>query len=389
LVLIVAIGALALLLVVCIACLPAITSMFVKLGGLFEPILGEMFAFCYRIYRSLSDSCQREYEQMRVQAQSTGKRFVLALSCLFFCIQKVFHQLVLPVATKSIFIGIGLSILFPIITTAKMNQFITERFGIPLFEYLGLFPMNEVVYAIILYLAFHSAVIGFILIVAKAWHEWGKEMQGSSMVEIEALLNQIEDPAFVNQFMDRIEDQSFTIRSEADRYLDILQNHIEEYADFRDLLEKQVWSCDHLLTRTNAANYFKLFLQILTIRHNARIHQSDKLYRKFKKLLPRLQKRKEDLLKQIQARQQYESETDHSQSQDAHHSGEQHTTREQERYESVHFVGCETIEQLEKRYRSLSKAYHPDMNAGNEEAFVAMRKEYERVKAKMMENKEN
>ena len=46
----------------------------------------------------------------------------------------------------------------------------------------------------------------------------------------------------------------------------------------------------------------------------------------------------------------------------------------------VFFTGCDTIEDLEKRYRSLAKVYHPDMPTGNKEIFQKMQEEYERRK---------
>lgn len=43
------------------------------------------------------------------------------------------------------------------------------------------------------------------------------------------------------------------------------------------------------------------------------------------------------------------------------------------------FAGCETMEQAEKRYRSLCKIYHPD-NGGDTETFKRISQEYQKVK---------
>lgn len=52
----------------------------------------------------------------------------------------------------------------------------------------------------------------------------------------------------------------------------------------------------------------------------------------------------------------------------------------------VFFVGCENIEQIEKRYKSLAKVYHPDMPTGDKVTFQKVYDEYERKKGALWEN---
>ncbi len=47
---------------------------------------------------------------------------------------------------------------------------------------------------------------------------------------------------------------------------------------------------------------------------------------------------------------------------------------------SSFFAGCNTIEKLDKRYKSLCKTYHPDAAEGDEETFKTIRAEYETLK---------
>ena len=46
----------------------------------------------------------------------------------------------------------------------------------------------------------------------------------------------------------------------------------------------------------------------------------------------------------------------------------------------VFFAGCNTAEDVERRYRSLAKIYHPDMPTGDKETFQQLQEEYERRK---------
>lgn len=54
-------------------------------------------------------------------------------------------------------------------------------------------------------------------------------------------------------------------------------------------------------------------------------------------------------------------------------------TKECDRW--FYFKGCETKEDMECRYRNLSKALHPDSKGGDKTAFQDMVNEYEKVKA--------
>lgn len=45
------------------------------------------------------------------------------------------------------------------------------------------------------------------------------------------------------------------------------------------------------------------------------------------------------------------------------------------------FRGCTTMEELTKRYRNLTKTFHPDLEAGDEETMKQVNEEYERLKS--------
>lgn len=48
---------------------------------------------------------------------------------------------------------------------------------------------------------------------------------------------------------------------------------------------------------------------------------------------------------------------------------------------SSFFRGCNTMEELTKRYRNLTKTFHPDLEAGDEETMKLVNAEYERLKS--------
>ncbi len=48
----------------------------------------------------------------------------------------------------------------------------------------------------------------------------------------------------------------------------------------------------------------------------------------------------------------------------------------------VYFKGCETLDELNKRYKSLAKTYHPDMPTGDTETMAKINQEYDRLKSR-------
>lgn len=54
---------------------------------------------------------------------------------------------------------------------------------------------------------------------------------------------------------------------------------------------------------------------------------------------------------------------------------------------SSFFRGCNTPEELTKRYRNLTKTFHPDLEAGDEETMKQVNEEYERLKSEFASKK--
>lgn len=50
------------------------------------------------------------------------------------------------------------------------------------------------------------------------------------------------------------------------------------------------------------------------------------------------------------------------------------------------FRGCNTIDELNRRYRNLAKTFHPDLEAGDEETMKQVNEEYERLKSEFTSN---
>lgn len=54
--------------------------------------------------------------------------------------------------------------------------------------------------------------------------------------------------------------------------------------------------------------------------------------------------------------------------------------------QASYFRGCKTLDELNKRYRNLTKTFHPDLEAGDEETMKQINEEYERLKKEFVSN---
>lgn len=88
-----------------------------------------------------------------------------------------------------------------------------------------------------------------------------------------------------------------------------------------------------------------------------------------------------------QAHHEERREESHEEQREQHHE-EHHEEYHEEQHENqsaqgnglVYFSGCDSLEKVEKRYKMLARAFHPDVGSGDEESFKKMQREYEQVK---------
>ena len=126
-----------------------------------------------------------------------------------------------------------------------------------------------------------------------------------------------------------------------------------------DLVEEVLSAKDNALLRSTWGNYFRNLSEIVD---ECAKYRKGIPVDKFKRLVPRIQqleKQREDVQEMAQKLLAINNDPVKA---------------------SVFFAGCNTADKLEKRYKSLCKAYHPDAEGGDTETFQKMQEEYAMLK---------
>lgn len=129
-----------------------------------------------------------------------------------------------------------------------------------------------------------------------------------------------------------------------------------------NLVESVLTVKDNALLRSTWGSYFRNLSDIV---EECTKYKKGIPLDKFKRLIPRIQqleKQREEVKTLAEKLQQTYSDPVQS---------------------SVFFVGCNSPEKLEKRYKSLCKAYHPDAEGGDTGTFQKLQEEYEMLKGRM------
>ncbi len=79
----------------------------------------------------------------------------------------------------------------------------------------------------------------------------------------------------------------------------------------------------------------------------------------------------------------YNDQNTHNDQDDSKHQRTQNQSKEFEISEEGFFLGCKTKDELEKRYKMLVKAFHPDTGYGDETLFKNMTAEYNKLKSNL------
>ena len=319
--------------------------------GLVISVFNVLYYLLYEVYAYLFGICHREYGVLGNERSKTA----CMLSCFIYTILRGVNRSVIFVLAQSVKIFTVLSVVGVCGSILLTRQYIQEEFGIGLISYVKLFGTFDRVTGIIMCLLILICAVLLIFSVGVEWEEWGDEMSYSTLQlnEFTNRVNKLDKKAIHSQNMgedDQVE--------ECNRYMELLSNHIEQITEFTEeatllldttndpiLLSKMhayVNKVEELATALNNMG------QVIPVEEFVKyIPEIETLNKLQSAVLERMRKVREDM---------------------NHHATDNN---------SAYFGGCDTKEQLDKRYRALCKIYHPDGELGDEEIFKTMKNEYE------------
>ncbi len=308
-----------------------------------------IYEFTYLGYLKLFETCQQDFQFLNLQ--ETKRSYYAA--CLLYSILLGLNKLIVGFISISLYLAIGASAVFVISSLLSMNSKVYGALGINLFTFLGKFDAFTLVYGIVMFVSCMATVVITLLSLGIEWHEWAQELKMTSE----------EYGEYVKQIQaSRLESEEQRASEQEQKYVDKLSEHLKNV----ERLERDVDSClasaNNPVLRSTWSDYLRALTDITGIINSHKGNVPEKV---FKKLLPRIDAldKQYDNIKKLLKMQK---------------SDDQNPTRN-----SLFFSGCNTPEKLEKRYKSLCKAYHPDTEGGDEETFKALQAEYERLKAGM------
>lgn len=308
-----------------------------------------IYEYTYLGYLKLYESCTRDYG---VLSEKSGKSYRLA--CLFYTILNGITRGIAGFLSVSPYLAIGLSILLVLGTLLDLNSNIRSVLGISLPAFAAKFDAFSLLYGIAMYLAILATVIVTLLSLGIEWHEWAQELKMSSD-EYAGFLRQIRENELTAEENETAAENT---------HMQKLSGHLSQIKALEADVNAALDLGDHPLLRGCWCEYLR---NLTELTEACNIHKGSIPARKWKKLLPRIDQldgQRENVRKLI-----------------AHH---QENMRSPVRT-ATYFSGCNTLEKLEKRYKALCKAYHPDTEGGDEETFKLLQEEYERVRKYLAE----
>lgn len=329
-----------------------ISSIVMLIWTLITTCFDTLYDICYTGYLSLYTVCESDYQFLSLN----GKKVLNCFICPFYSILRGLSWIIVTVVSLMLPAAIVCSIGLVLFTLYDLNSNTKAAFGLNLIQFAKKSQTASVIGGIFIYGAVMAIAITAIMAFALEWYEWAQDLKMTG-AEISADIAQLTDKEL------QMPSGSLEESDENLKYLNSLQEHLNRLnplgQQVQEILEKkespQLRSCwgSYMRNLENLVNQF-----------------SDKngvTAEQLKKMIPQIQqldRQREDVQKL----------TDRLSEELQNPAGS-----------SIFFAGCDSLEKLEKRYKSLCKTYHPDMGDGDTETFQKMKAEYESIKTAFSE----
>ncbi len=309
---------------------------------------GLIYDLTYTGFLSLYATCESDYQYINL----SGNKVANAFLCLFYTILYAVNKVIITVISFALPASFILSGLLIVSSLVSIHLEVKETFGIGLLQFIGKFDTFSIVYGIVMYIAIMATFIVVLLSLGIEWHEWAQELKMTGD-ELDENIRTLQESDW------HMARDSEAATETGDAYIQNLEEHIESLEPLGDMVEAVLSAKDNALLRSTWGNYFRNLSDIVD---ECTKYKNGIPLDKFKKLIPRIQQleKQREEVKNMAERLQAET-ADPLKS-------------------AVFFSGCNNSEKLEKRYKSLCKAYHPDTEGGDTETFQKMQEEYDSLK---------
>lgn len=328
------------------------SALFTAILTFINTILGFIFGIGHETYSMLYDSCKRDYEQLT--SQSNEK--YLTFSCVFWHLLRGFNFII----TKLFAFALPLSMLGSIGLVAysiySVHKIVMKTFGIGIFTYLKLFPTVEWAFAVLYFVVALFAAVVVMISLGIEWSEWGKLLElstGDYKAYTQMELTDVSARLSGNSFVDGENTEH------CQQYMNTLNELVDEFEGLQQQVEIAMRIKQDSALAYKFSEYATLLDAVLKQISAFKTDISTKVFEN--QFIPQIE-RVSKLSKEIS------KDTLKVINKDSFTTSQSKTLD--------FFEGCVSEEDFKKRYKALSKVYHPDAG-GHEETFKTLSNQYE------------
>lgn len=314
---------------------------------------GAIFECSDKWYSTLYDRCRADFKS--IAESSAASRFF----CIFWYLLKYLNAGVMLLLSAVFPISCIAAAGFAAYCIFYVHNTISQSFGIGVFAYLKLFSTTNVVFSVLNFFVFVIGIAIVIVSLGVEWGEWGEALKltTGNYRTVRRAQEPLETPEV---HWDAHEFASGKRVQRCENAMQSLQILIEN----TDALRQQVDTALQIVRDTALSFAFTEYMRLMaeltgTLSSYEAGIPDDEFERRFIPLID-------------QAKGQFEHiQRDVFQILNSALSGGARKNNEMD-----FFVGCQTKEEIQRRYKALSKAYHPDVG-GDTETFQKLQNQYQ------------
>lgn len=307
-----------------------------------------IYDFTYRIFLSLNESCENEYQILSFN----GLTIWNGISCFCYLLLHGVDWLIVHLLWLSHALCAAASLGIAAAILMDRSEEIMLSHGIPLTTFLQTGSGTDVLYECVLLLAIIIPTSVILISLGREWRDWAVELRMDSM-EYEEYIDSLQDYKVSLSHEEEPDEEALEMQ-------DVLNDHTGTLDDLYNEIIDTLSIKNDILLKNQWNEYLKDLSDLIDVIEKE--FHNEIPHREFKKMLYKvrhLDRQRNDLFEEIDRILELAENPANT---------------------SVFFTGCDNRAQLDKRYRELCKAYHPDSAGGDQDLFVEMQSEYKELK---------
>lgn len=308
-----------------------------------------VYNMTYRFFLFLNESCENEYRILSLN----GFSLFNAIACFCYLLLHGSDWLIVHLLWFSYALCIAASLAIAAAVLMNRSEETMLTYGMTLTDFLKSGDPAAILFECVLLLAIIVPATIILISLGKEWRDWAVELRMDSL-EYEEYIDSLQDYE-VSLFNEEDEPDE-----EALEMQDILNDHTGTIDDLYNEIITALSIKNDMLLKNRWNEYLTDLSDLIDLIEKE--YHNEIPHREFKKMLYKvrhLDLQRNDLFDGIDMIWELAENPANT---------------------SVFFTGCSTREQLDKRYKELCKAYHPDSAGGDQDTFVEMQLEYKELK---------